>query len=90
MSPAAALPSDADMFSGRIPMNSLLPANGRSGRCQARLVEADSSLRGVLAQGTAEFAGTPAVVYVYGTPEGTQRVVVVSVDGCRTLTAFDL
>ena len=65
-------------------------ANGRSERCQAGLVEADPSLRGVLAQATAEFAGTPAVVYVYGTPEGAQRVVVVSVDGCHTLAAFDL
>jgi hypothetical protein len=65
-------------------------ANGRSEDCQTGLVESDTSLRGLLAQGSADFAGTPAVVYVYGTPDGRQRVVVVSVDGCRTLAVFDL
>lgn len=64
--------------------------SGRSDACQVGLVEADSSLSGLLAKATADVAGTPVVVYVYGTPEGRPRVIVVSAAGCRTLTAFDL
>jgi hypothetical protein len=63
--------------------------SGRSDACEAGLVEADASLRGLLARASADFDGTPAVVYVYATPDGRQRVLVVSVDGCRTLAAFD-
>jgi hypothetical protein len=66
-------------------------ARGPSEDCQVGLIEADPTLSGgLLAQATTTYAGTPAVVYVYGTPEGRQRVVVVSDDACVTLAAFDL
>ncbi|HYF47134.1 MAG TPA: hypothetical protein VD926_13045, partial [Acidimicrobiales bacterium] len=65
-------------------------AEGTSERCQVGLDEADPGLSGVLLQATAEYSGTPAVVYVYGTVVGRQRVVVVSADGCQVLAVFDL
>ena len=63
---------------------------GGSEDCQVGLVEADAGLDGLLAQAQVDFAGQPAVVYLYGTPDGRQRVVVVTEEGCRTLAAFDL
>ncbi len=63
---------------------------GDSDTCQAGLDEADPSLSGLLVQATAAFDGTPAVVYVFATAEGGQRVVVVTVDGCEVLAAADL
>jgi hypothetical protein len=63
---------------------------GATEACQVGLVEADDQLSGLLAQARVDYAGQPAVVYVYGTPEGRQRVVAVTEAGCRTLAAFDL
>jgi hypothetical protein len=63
---------------------------GSSQRCQAGLVEADPDLSGLLARATTTLDGTPAVVYVYGTPDGRQRIVVVAADDCQTLAVFDL
>jgi hypothetical protein len=63
---------------------------GVADACQVGLVEADPRLTGLLAEATVRYNGEPAVVYVYSTPEGRQRVVVVTAEGCRTLAAFDL
>jgi len=65
-------------------------AEGDSEQCQVGLDEADPGLSGILLEATAEYAGTPAVVYLYGTVDGSQRVVVVSADACEVLTTFDL
>jgi hypothetical protein len=78
--PASALPqADVDAATA-----------GASEACQVGLVEADDQLSGLLAQAQVDYDGQPAVVYVYATPEGRQRVVVVTTDGCRTVAAFDL
>jgi hypothetical protein len=63
---------------------------GESEACQIGLDSVDSVLAGLLGKATTEFAGTPAVVYIYGTTPGGQRVIVVSEQGCRVLAAFDL
>jgi hypothetical protein len=63
---------------------------GQSEACQIGLDSVDSALAGLLAKATTEFAGTPAIVYIYGTTPGGQRVIVVSEQGCRVLAAFDL
>jgi hypothetical protein len=63
---------------------------GASEACQVGLVEVDPQLSGLLAQATVTFDGKPAVVYLYATPEGRERVVVVGSEDCRTLTVFDL
>jgi hypothetical protein len=63
---------------------------GASEACQVGLIEADDQLSGLLAQAQVDYAGQPAVVYVYATPEGRQRVVVVTTEVCRTVAAFDL
>jgi hypothetical protein len=76
---------------GALPQAAVDPATvGNSEACQVGLVEADERLAGLLAQARVDYAGRPAVVYVYATPDGRQRVVVVTTEGCRTLAAFDL
>ena len=83
--------TDAVVQAGGIPQAEVgAGTRGGSEDCQVGLVEADNRLSGLLAQADVDYAGQPAVVYVYGTPEGRQRVLVVTVDGCRTLAAFDL
>jgi hypothetical protein len=61
---------------------------GESIECQVRLEEADPALDGLLVEGTAVYAGTPAVVYVFATVDGETRVVVVTEAGCETLVSF--
>ena len=65
-------------------------ATGDSTECQAGLDAVDPGLSGLLVQATADYAGTPAVVYVFGTAAGGRRVIVVSMADCRTLAQFDL
>jgi len=53
-----------------------------------RLEEADPVRAGVLVTGTATYAGTPAVVYVFATADGGRQVVVVNAAGCAVLTVL--
>lgn len=65
-------------------------ASGDTVDCQIALEEADPALAGLLARATATYQGTPAVVLVFSTVEGAQRVVVVRADACAPLTTVDL
>lgn len=61
---------------------------GDSEDCQVRLEESDPALDGLLLEGTAVYAGTDAVVYVFATVDGDTRVVVVSAADCADLVSF--
>ncbi len=63
---------------------------GGSEGCLIRLEESDPVLDGILLEGTATYAGSPAVVYVLATADGDTRVVVVTAQTCRTLVSFPL
>lgn len=70
------------------PGATIAPVPGDGTDCQVRLEEADPARAGVLVTGTATYAGTPAVVYVFGTADGGRQVVVVSAAGCAVLTVL--
>jgi len=61
---------------------------GDSEACQVRLEESDPALDGLLLEGTAVYADTDAVVYVFATVDGDTRVVVVSAADCADLVSF--
>lgn len=61
---------------------------GDSTECQADLEAADPALTGLLVTARATYAGTPAVVFVFATAEGSQRVVVVDAGACTALSRF--
>lgn len=61
---------------------------GGSGDCEVRLEESDPALDGLLLEGTAVYAATDAVVYVFATVDGDTRVEVVSADACAILVSF--
>lgn len=61
---------------------------GDSEACQVRLVESDPALDGLLLRGTTVYAGTEAIVYVFGTVDGDTRVEVVTAATCETVVSF--
>ena len=63
---------------------------GDSVDCEVRLEESDPALDGLLVEGTAVYAGTPAVVYLFATVDGDTRVEVVTAATCETLVSFPL
>ena len=64
------------------------PVAGDDPACQVRLEEADPGLAGLLLRASTRYEGTRAVVHLFGTVDGTQRVIVVGADDCVVLTAF--
>jgi hypothetical protein len=65
-------------------------AEGNSEACRAGLEEAEPELDGLVDRFSAEYQDTPAIVLVYGTTAGGQRVIVVARDECRVLTTIDV
>ncbi len=76
--PTTTAPQDGDAVSGG------------TEACLVRLEESNPALDGVLLEGTAAYAGTEAVVYVFATVDGDTRVEVVTADTCEILVSFPL
>ena len=77
------------------PTTSILPSDavetrGGSLGCQRALERADTTLTGLLLKATTEYAGVPAVVYVFGQADGGRRVIVVTDATCVPLADFGL
>jgi len=90
LDPFDASPTTRSTLPATAPPEDTEAVPGDSETCQVGFEESDPVLAGLLLEGTATYAGTPAVVYVFATVDGDTRVQVVTAATCQTLVAFPL